>query len=77
MHTKRLAPGERAPDGWDVIEVQKTPTGQYDVTGIVHHDRTARFGRETFSDRETAEQAGVSWAKSNDAEIVYLVTLDT
>lgn len=76
MHVKRLKPGERAPDGWDFIEVTETSDGMFNVIAVVLHHRSGILGTESFPSRETAEQAGLAWVQEKDAKIVYLVTLN-
>lgn len=76
MHVKRLAPGVRAPDGWDFIEIEQTPSGRFQVIGAVIFDKSAMFGQETFATAQEAEQAGISWAQGLGSQILYLATVD-
>jgi hypothetical protein len=76
MHLKRLPPNQRPPDeGWDYIEVQEMRDGMFEVSAAIHFDKSALFGRQIYSKRQEAEQAGIDWAMRHEAEIVYLVTL--
>ncbi len=74
MHTKRLAPGQTTPEGWDYIKVTRTPSGRFDVTGAVAHTGGATFSAATYDKREEAECAGKAWAAEQGCEIVYLET---
>lgn len=76
MHLKRLAPNQRPSDeGWDYIEVQETRDGMFEVSAVIHFDKSALFGRQSYPTREEAERAGIEWAIRHEAKIVHLVTL--
>ncbi len=75
MHLKRLAPGARAPEGWDYIRVEQTPSGRFDLSGAIAHEGGAVFSQAIYPSREEAETAGKAWASEQGAEIVYLETL--
>lgn len=76
MHVRRLPPGEKAPDGYDYIEIEKTPAGRFQVVGTVIFDKSAKLGHATYATAQEAEQAGKDWAFGLGSNILYLVTVD-
>lgn len=76
MHLKRLAAGERAPEGWDYIRIERANNGEFSATGAIAHAGGAVLSMATYESREKAEQAGRVWANAHGAEIVYLETFD-
>lgn len=76
MHIKRLPMGERAPEGWDYIRIERNPSGLFDVTGSIAHFGGATFSYAALQTREAAEAAGKAWAVEQRAAIVYLESFE-
>lgn len=75
MHIKRLVLGERAPDGWDYIRIERTASGFFDVTGAIASSGGATCSRLRFPTEKEAEAAGIDWAAQCESKIVYLETI--
>lgn len=72
MHTKYLLNGNTAPDGWDVIRVERIADDQFDVTGEIAVSGGAKLERLSYPTLEDAIGVGKTWAFEQGCQIVYL-----
>lgn len=64
------------PVNGDWISVGRTPSGAYELTGVVAFDKSAIFNATNFPTKDEAEAAGLAWAEQQGAEHLFVVIDD-
>ncbi len=71
MHVKYIRNGTRAPEGWDYFRVSPTDSATFVLTGERAPRGHQPLGPTSYETQETAIAAGIAWATTEGANIVY------
>lgn len=72
MNIKYLLGGQRAPEGWDFIKIDRLSEDCYNISGAIAISGGGILKDMQYATLDKAKEAALSWASEQGSQIIYL-----